>query len=261
MHGEKSKKKTWNNYNSSFTLAEVLITLGIIGVVAAMTLPALIQKQNEKATVVQLKKAYSMLSQAVLAEIAENGTVDNWNLGNTDIGLKDDNGNSILDNTGREKFAQILKKHLKVISTPQEGDFQFYTLDGTYLEALSKDNAIKNMVMTPDGTIYNVGYTNIAPECRKGLYHCIDMVIMLKPEKGKYIQGKNMFYFGVYKDRVVPAGTQDSPAYTFENHCVASSKPREKGRGCSAWVVLNENMDYLHCPDKLGWDKAKSCKD
>ena len=168
---------------NSFTLAEVLITLGIIGVVAAMTLPALIQKQNEKATVVQLKKAYSMLSQAVLAEIAENGTVDNWNLGNTDIGLKDDNGNSILDNTGREKFAQILKKHLKVISTPQEGDFQFYTLDGTYVESLSKDNALKNMVMTPDGTIYNVGYTNGSSECRKGLYHCIDMVIMLKPEK------------------------------------------------------------------------------
>ena len=31
----------------AFTLAEVLITLGIIGVVAAMTLPALIQKQQE----------------------------------------------------------------------------------------------------------------------------------------------------------------------------------------------------------------------
>lgn len=31
-----------------FTLAEVLITLGIIGVVAAMTLPALIQKQQKK---------------------------------------------------------------------------------------------------------------------------------------------------------------------------------------------------------------------
>ena len=30
--------------NSAFTLAEVLITLGIIGVVAAMTIPTLISK-------------------------------------------------------------------------------------------------------------------------------------------------------------------------------------------------------------------------
>ena len=40
----------------AFTLAEVLITLGIIGVVAAMTLPALIQKQHRKETSVKLKK-------------------------------------------------------------------------------------------------------------------------------------------------------------------------------------------------------------
>ena len=40
-----------------FTLAEVLITLGIIGVVAAITLPALIQKQQEKILVNQLKKS------------------------------------------------------------------------------------------------------------------------------------------------------------------------------------------------------------
>ena len=45
----------------AFTLAEVLITLGIIGVVASMTLPAIIQKNNEKTTVSKLKKVYSVL--------------------------------------------------------------------------------------------------------------------------------------------------------------------------------------------------------
>lgn len=38
-----------------FTLAEVLITLGIIGIVAAMTLPILIQKHQEKVTVTKVK--------------------------------------------------------------------------------------------------------------------------------------------------------------------------------------------------------------
>ena len=37
-----------------FTLAEVLITLGIIGVVAALTLPSLITNYRKKQTVAQL---------------------------------------------------------------------------------------------------------------------------------------------------------------------------------------------------------------
>ena len=52
----------------AFTLAEVLITLGIIGVVAAMTMPTLIQKQNERETVVRLKKIHSVLSFCALVK-------------------------------------------------------------------------------------------------------------------------------------------------------------------------------------------------
>ena len=49
-----------------FTLAEVLITLGIIGIVAAMTLPALIQKQHEREFISKWKKFYSDVSNAAL---------------------------------------------------------------------------------------------------------------------------------------------------------------------------------------------------
>lgn len=40
----------------AFTLAEVLITLGIIGIVAALTLPALIQNNRNKELQTGLKK-------------------------------------------------------------------------------------------------------------------------------------------------------------------------------------------------------------
>lgn len=50
---------------NAFTLAEVLITLGIIGVVAAMTLPTLIQKQNTKVLETAFTKAYSNAAQAL----------------------------------------------------------------------------------------------------------------------------------------------------------------------------------------------------
>ena len=61
-----------------FTLAEVLITLGVIGVVAAITLPTLIQNYQKKQTVTQLKKAYSELSQAISTAQKDFGTFEDW---------------------------------------------------------------------------------------------------------------------------------------------------------------------------------------
>ena len=58
---------------AAFTLAEVLITLGIIGIVAAMTIPTLITNHRNKQLQVGLKKAYSELQQALLMYQAENG--------------------------------------------------------------------------------------------------------------------------------------------------------------------------------------------
>ena len=59
---------------SAFTLAEVLITIGIIGVVAAMTLPALIQKNRETELTTRAKRMYSEISQAIKLYEAQNGT-------------------------------------------------------------------------------------------------------------------------------------------------------------------------------------------
>ena len=67
----------WNNSRKiAFTLAEVLITLGIIGVVAAMTMPSLIQHHREKAMVTSLEKFVSTISQAVDLYKADNECVD-----------------------------------------------------------------------------------------------------------------------------------------------------------------------------------------
>lgn len=60
---------------NGFTLAEVLITLVIIGIIAAMTIPSLINKTNEQETVSALKKTYSSLSQAYQKIFAENGEI------------------------------------------------------------------------------------------------------------------------------------------------------------------------------------------
>lgn len=50
---------------TAFTLAEVLITLGIIGIVAEMTIPTILQNTQEKEYRVSYKSAYSRLSAAM----------------------------------------------------------------------------------------------------------------------------------------------------------------------------------------------------
>ena len=63
-----------SNALTAFTLAEVLITLGIIGVVAAMTIPTLISNTNGAQFKTAYKKALSTLNQAVLMNVAMEDT-------------------------------------------------------------------------------------------------------------------------------------------------------------------------------------------
>ena len=66
------------NNKLAFTLAEVLITLGIIGIVAAMTIPTLITNYQKKQTSTQLKKDYSQLTQALGMAQIEYGDLAQW---------------------------------------------------------------------------------------------------------------------------------------------------------------------------------------
>ena len=68
-------KGLYNKKLSGFTLAEVLITLGIIGIVAAMTIPSLITKYQKQVTAIQLKKVFSTLNQVML-RIADDPGLD-----------------------------------------------------------------------------------------------------------------------------------------------------------------------------------------
>lgn len=62
----------------AFTLAEVLITLGIIGVVSALVLNPLVVNYQKKSTVVSLKKVYTELAQAVQLAKLEYGDMEQW---------------------------------------------------------------------------------------------------------------------------------------------------------------------------------------
>lgn len=64
----------------AFTLSEVLITLVVIGVIAAITIPTMVANWQKQSTVAGLKKAYSTLSNAFERSVVDNGGDYNWDL-------------------------------------------------------------------------------------------------------------------------------------------------------------------------------------
>ena len=59
-----------------FTLSEVLVTLGIIGVVAALTVPSLMQNAQKRVLVTTLRKVHSELSQAIQNAMSDKYAVE-----------------------------------------------------------------------------------------------------------------------------------------------------------------------------------------
>lgn len=92
----------------AFTLAEVLIVVGIIGIIAEITIPTLVQNVAKQQYVVMLQKAYIELESAFKSYMSENGTTM---LGDTDLF----NGNTLFYNTSRQDtFDKFIKKYFKV---------------------------------------------------------------------------------------------------------------------------------------------------
>ena len=92
------------NYKVAFTLAEVLITLGVIGVVAALTLPALITNIQNKGYVEGLNKTYSVLQNVTNLIVNEEGQPSNWIL----------NAYSLRTNEPNKVVAQYYVSRMKV---------------------------------------------------------------------------------------------------------------------------------------------------
>ena len=234
----------------AFTLAEVLITLGIISIVAALTIPSLVQKHRERVVVTKLKKNYSTIQQAYLMAVQELGTPDLWNL---EMSGTDDTKNILY----------YLKPYLKVTkycgSKPngcweatlnlKGGTFMNMEGNSTYSKAvLSDGSSILTSVVSASCASYS---SDVKELCG---YYRVDINGTKQPNT----LGKDVFTFYITKRGVVPAGTasEKNSGYSFENSCRDSSS--HEGRGCTAWVIYNENMDYLHCSD-LSWDGKKTC--
>ena len=102
--GQIPKRVQNDKRKMAFTLAEVLIVLAIVGVIAALIFVPAIQKHREHAAVSDLKKFYSTMSEAFLFAKEEYGPPSGWLPANNMEG----------SSTGANALGDILTKYMKI---------------------------------------------------------------------------------------------------------------------------------------------------
>lgn len=238
---------------NGFTLAEVLITLGIIGVVAALTMPPLIAKYKEKVTITKLKKFYSVMSQAYQSAVFDNGTADTWGL--------------TTDGAGAVRFLNVLTPYFNAkncgLGLGCAPNVTYKHLNGGNDNNPATDTNLATMLFN-DGThlwlsiasgncTSNRGTTKeLQSVCALGY---IDTNGFKPPNK----IGVDAFFFYWSTDRVIPSGTRDDTSYPFQSRCqVTGGLSGAQGQACTAWAITNENMEYLRC-NNLSWSGKTKC--
>ena len=239
-----------------------LITLAVLGIVAALTLVSITRHYREKQTVTRLKAAYSIFSQAFLDAVAENGSPENWGLSDITKTKNEDDETTYetAENTVSGKILyDNMTETLKVVKKCDAGDEScLVTFDNGYWYGGILANGIAfNFIPRSGSCTYVCGSTKFLENV------CADITIDVDgPGKGKNSFGKDLFRFHISKYGIVPTGTQDETMFPFSSKCRFTTENATYGgyfgEGCSAWVIYNENMEYLHC-DGLSWGGKTKC--
>lgn len=219
---------------NAFTLAEVLITLAVIGVVAALTIPPLIQSYRKQVIETRLKRFYSVINQAVkLAEI-DNGPVSSWQLSG-------------------DTFVEYVLPHLKLIEKSEKSN-------NAYNAEYVKGSYSYHSFYLSDGSlvlIKKAEYSDGKDEASKTNY--VDIFFTPEPKRFDFEEfskrtniGKTTFFFAVRKpDNFVKPmvdGLEDTNYSkddlmgktnkgTESYYC--NGKSGEYGMYCTALIMLN----------------------
>ena len=226
---------------AAFTLAEVLITLGIIGVVAALTLPTLIQNHQKQVYVTQLKKAYSTLGNAFNKMAADEGVVD-WNQTYCSSSFWVENNLEAAKANYNECLDRIAKQ-MKVIKYKHYGEQCNEAWCEFSSDPIDYNPTGGNPIMvTADGITY--------------LFNCgsaYDYIVVdvNGTTKGPNKPGRDIFQFTAYKNKYDSSGHwsgsefknalyPDGSEHDYWKDCSATNL----STGCTAKVLIEGKMNY-----------------
>lgn len=212
----------------AFTLAEVLITLGIIGVVAAMTIPTLMQKYYEKQTVTKVIEIQSIVSQALKLVEEDYDTPENWGL-----------SAGYYDKDDSLKIGEIMKHGLKLALDCGVDDREGKCIITQSYKHLNGNYGTQNY--STSGT-YKVVLNNGA-SLWFGASHGrqVDFFFDTNGKHKPNTVGKDLFAVTYIFDKglIADGGPDDDTPYQ------SSCNTKSSGWGCAYYILRFKDMKYL----------------
>ncbi len=209
-----------------FTLAEVLITLGIIGVVAAITIPGLINNYKAKQLRTQFLKSYSVISQALklmqsddISSDPRDYTADNYHKALARYLNAPTLCNGYIDQNNGVKNSAPAGCYVYKINTKDE---DYTGKEYTYLRGNGKvpDGLFNNgQIMLPDGTLI---FFDDGP-IREGWKGVMIMVDINGSTKGPNKLGYDFFAFEILDGALHTIGDPET-SYKYTEKCNLDNK-------------------------------------
>ena len=186
-----------DNRMCAFTLAEVLITLVIIGVIAALTIPTLMKNYRKHEIETMLKQNYSILQNALGMAKAEYGDPTGWDELNT--------AKLTTANTMYDFLNKYIVPYIKTVKggniTLRELGYRtpIYGKDGqTVASSLSLDDKRPRYMLNNGSVIAKIIAPVYSNSDNERVYPQYDITIDLNGPKGPNTEGKDVFLYRIY---------------------------------------------------------------
>ncbi len=218
-----------------FTLSEILITLTIVGVVAALTVPAVMRNYRNKMFTAALQKTYNQLSDATIA-IMNDEHVDDFYETKARSCIKGGDGN--VNGNCAEGFAYFLDNYLEPIRKDcgKGGNLCVGGLAPDSYKTLSGNNA---------GTIggyYCIQTTRGATICGffNGNNTCMSLAVDVNGAEGPNVTGRDLFTMDVQNDGTI------SDYASGCGHLADKPFVTNNSFGCPASNCSNDNAEGIY---------------
>ena len=209
---------------AAFTLAEVLITLGIIGVVAAITMPVIVHKYRTNVLKNQFKKSYSVLSQALTLTSKELG-------GNLHEMFKDEPAGF----SGAILFRDTFYKFLIPAADLKESTDIFKFAPYNKNQPSDSESATMGLGAYPGYVVLGDGSAITVLKNNGRLNVLVDINGLKRPNRVGY----DVFLFVVdTKKDILTSWSTDAATY-----CSKTSTNSYNGRACTYYAMIDRNPD------------------
>lgn len=225
----------------AFTLVEVLVTLGIVGVISTLTIPNIISNYQKKVYVAQLQKVHNQVLNAIEAILADE---EADSLYETSIHCSNDSYDDEVFELCHQRTGDFLKKYFKVAKDCGNDLTDRKCLSETYKNLDGSVSSVETYKRDPytvvlnTGSVLSVGFSYDSSP--------FGVFVDLNGKTGPNIVGRDAFYFQVnHLGKVGESFDSDENQKSIHSSINCPSNPQQYGLGCFNKIIQDGwKMDY-----------------